>query len=88
VIVLNTNNNYIVRSPNWDNGTVNNAGAVTWGSGLTGVSGVVSISNSLVGSSNTDAVGLDAVTPLQNGNYVVITTSWDDSTLQNVGAVT
>ena len=36
VTALN-NGNYVVRSPNWDNGTVVNAGAVTWGSGTTGV---------------------------------------------------
>ena len=33
--------NYVVLSPNWDNGTATNAGAVTWGSGTAGVSGVV-----------------------------------------------
>ncbi len=44
-----TNGNYVVSSPYWDNGTVTDAGAVTWGSGTAGVSGVVSSANSLVG---------------------------------------
>ena len=36
-----TNNNYVVDSPLWDNGTTIDAGAVTFGDGLAGVSGVV-----------------------------------------------
>ena len=41
-VVALTNGNYVVRSPNWDNGAVINAGAATWRSGTSGVSGVVS----------------------------------------------
>ncbi len=52
-----TNGNYVVSSPIWDNGAVTNAGAVTWGSGTTGMSGVVSSANSLVGSTASDQVG-------------------------------
>ena len=69
-----TNGNYVVRSYNWDNG----AGAVTWGSGTAGVSGVVSSDNSLVGSTANDNVGYDGVTALTNGNYVVISPYWDN----------
>ncbi len=36
-----TNGNYVVRSFDWDNGTVIAAGAVTWGNGSTGTSGTV-----------------------------------------------
>ena len=50
-----SNGNYVVRSAYWDNGAATNAGAVTWGSGTTGVSGVVSSSNSLVGSTSNDS---------------------------------
>ncbi len=39
-----TNGNYVVSSPHWDNGAATDAGAVTWGSGTTGVSGAVSAS--------------------------------------------
>jgi hypothetical protein len=45
--------NYVVLSLVWHG----SAGAVTWGSGTTGVSGTVSDSNSLVGSNPNDAVG-------------------------------
>ena len=40
---------YVVSSRFWNNGGVSNAGAVTFGDGTTGVSGVVSATNSLVG---------------------------------------
>src|SRR5262249_32460369 len=66
------NGNYVVSSSNW-NGT---RGAATWGSGTTGVSGVVSATNSLIGSSAGDFVG-DGVFALQNGNYVVGSPSWN-----------
>jgi hypothetical protein len=70
-----SNGNYVVLSPSW-NGTV---GAVTWGSGTAGVSGVVSAANSLVGSSPGDQVGGFGVTALANGNYVVGSPHWNGS---------
>ncbi len=82
------NGNYVVRSENWDNGTATDAGAVTWGSGTAGVSGVVSSSNSLVGSKANDQVGRTGVTALTNGNYVVSSSAWDNATTVDVGAVT
>lgn len=83
-----TNGNYIVRSQNWDNGAVSNAGAVTWGSGTAGVAGAVSAANSLVGSTAGDAVGAEAVIALSSGNYIVPTSSWDNGAVANAGAVT
>jgi hypothetical protein len=88
VTALN-NGNYVVASPNW-NGAV---GAVTWGNGNVGVKGIVSVSNSLIGSSANDQVGggfssiygpATAVTVLANGNYVVDSPNWGG----NLGAVT
>ena len=52
-----TNGNYVVVSSNWDNGAVTNAGAVTWCDGVTGRTGEVSASNSLIGSTKEDRVG-------------------------------
>ncbi|MFN9296044.1 MAG: hypothetical protein ACK6EB_48870, partial [Planctomyces sp.] len=83
-----TNGNYVVRSTRWDSGTVTDVGAVTWGNGTTGISGVVSSSNSLVGSTASDQVGSAGVTALTNGNYVVASSNWDSGTITNVGAVT
>ena len=74
-----TNGNYVVCSGYWDNGKAINAGAVTWGDGLSGTVGAVSPENSLVGSKTGNQVGWGsaAVTPLKNGHYVVVSALWD-----------
>ncbi len=84
-IVALTNSNYVVSSGTWDNGAATDAGAVTWGSGTTGISGAVSASNSLVGTTSGDQVGFNGVIALTNGNYVVRSPNWDGADL---GAVT
>ncbi len=81
-----SNGNFVVRSNIWDNGAVTNAGAVTWGDGTTGTAGAVSSTNSLVGSTASDAVGT-AITALNNGNYVVKSSNWDNGALNGAGAV-
>lgn len=83
-----SNNNYVVASPFWHHGDATFAGAVTFASGATGIVGNISASNSLVGSTQSDLVGLDGVVPLSNGNYAVPSPSWDDGGLPDVGAVT
>jgi hypothetical protein len=88
VAALN-NGNYVVSSPNWDGAAVD-VGAVTWGNGSTAgprTVGAVSATNSLIGSTAGDGVGLNYLTPLSNGNYVVSSPEWDGVAL-NVGAVT
>ncbi|MBX3294782.1 MAG: carboxypeptidase regulatory-like domain-containing protein [Acidobacteria bacterium] len=87
-VAVLTNGNYVVRSPNWDNGAIFNAGAVTWGNGTSGVTGTVSASNSLVGTTDSDQVGSNSVTALTNGNYVVSSPNWDNGAIFNAGAVT
>jgi hypothetical protein len=77
----------VVESGDWDYGAVTDAGAATWGSGTTGVTGVVSAANSLVGSTPGDQVGI-AVTALSNGNYVVASPFWDKGAVINAGAAT
>ena len=102
-----SNGNYVVSSADWDcnatlcpapaiNTIVADAGAVTFGSGNTGISGPVNSSNSLVGSTASDRVGSTAITPLANGNYAVASQNWDcaivngcpSGALANAGAVT
>jgi hypothetical protein len=86
------NGNYVVSSPWWDNGGITDAGAVTWGNGASGTTGVVSEANSLVGSTPDDRLGTyfwdGGVTALANGNYVVSSPQWDDGTTADAGAVT
>ena len=73
------NGDFVVRSPDWHNGNVKGAGAVTWGNGTSGINGLISATNSLVGSSEYDKVGYynTSVIPLMtNGNYVVLSYGW------------
>ncbi|KCZ50844.1 hypothetical protein HY29_18490, partial [Hyphomonas beringensis] len=80
-----TNGNYVVSSPKWNNIGASKAGAVTWGNGDGGTVGAVDDTNSLVGSTATDQVGVHGVTALTNGNYVVASGYWDSDTANNVG---
>ncbi|HEX2828325.1 MAG TPA: filamentous hemagglutinin N-terminal domain-containing protein [Burkholderiales bacterium] len=89
VTALPVNGNFVVSSPNWNNA----AGAATWGSATSGVAGVVSAANSLVGSSPNDlvsaaTVGFAGVRALTNGNYVVSSPSWDNAGISDAGAAT
>jgi len=75
--------NYLVLSPNW-NGTL---GAVTFGDGMTGVSGLVSASNSFIGDQSGDRIGSSGITTLSNSGgyaYLIRSPLWHGST----GAVT
>lgn len=83
-----TNGNYVARSPFWDNGAVADVGAATWGNGTTGTSGPVTPANSIIGSTAGDTVSFTDVQRLQNGNYVVVSSTWDNGTVVNAGAVT
>jgi hypothetical protein len=74
------NGNYLIRNPNWNT----NRGAVTSGIGTTGISGIVSEANSLVGSNANDQVGNGGIAVLSNGNYVVQSPNWNG----NLGAAT
>jgi hypothetical protein len=88
-ITLLSNGNFVINSPEWDSATVADVGAVTWGSGTTGVTGVVSSANSLVGSHVGDNIGLGGITELTNGNALVRSPYWDNNvTGIDVGAVT
>ncbi|AVP96997.1 hypothetical protein C7S18_07215 [Ahniella affigens] len=85
-IVVLSDGDYAVMSRYFNRGSVAGAGAVTIVSGTTGMTGVVSEANSVVGSRLNDEVGIDG-TALTNGNLVIAAPSWDSPTLANVGAV-
>lgn len=92
-IVELSNGNYVVASAGWSNADANNAGAVTWANGATGISGAVSAENSLVGTLAGDLVGEEqsdwpGVVALANGNYVVTSGFWHYGSTANPGAVT
>ncbi|SNT23981.1 filamentous hemagglutinin family N-terminal domain-containing protein, partial [Noviherbaspirillum humi] len=86
--ILLSNGNYLVNSPNWQNGTATFAGAITWGSGSTGITGVVSSTNSIVGTQANDKIGYGSVIPLTNGNYVIRSYFWNNGTATQAGAAT
>jgi hypothetical protein len=67
--------NFVVPIPNWDSGTLADAGAVAWGSGAAGVVGAVGATNSLVGTTAGDRIG-DTLLALPNGAYVVGSQHW------------
>ncbi|CAG4993544.1 hypothetical protein DYBT9275_01188 [Dyadobacter sp. CECT 9275] len=78
VIVLD-NGNYIVKSNNWDNGSVINPGATTYGNGKVGVSGTINSCNSIIGTtaSSSQTVVFNSILDnlfvgYQRGKYFVI----------------
>lgn len=84
------NGHYVALSQGWNSGR----GAVTWCNGATGQTvGEVSAANSLVGAQPSDGVGSafplqNPIVELSNGNFVVISTSWNNGATFNAGAVT
>jgi hypothetical protein len=75
-----SNGHYVVRSSFWDNGTVADVGAITWGNGFNGTVGTVDATNSLIGSTSSDTLSRSSeITALSNGNYVVTSWYWNNS---------
>lgn len=75
---------YIVVSPDWDNFSSADAGAVTIASATSGVSGVIDSSNSVIGDQSGDRVGSQRFDQLDSGNLVIRSPNWHAGT----GAVT
>lgn len=75
------NGNYLVSSPYWRSNGVNaqGQGAITWGNGSTGTVGIVSRSNSMVGSQAGDRVGIGDGISVQQPYRFVSTTLYDGS---------
>ncbi|MBN8827657.1 MAG: hypothetical protein J0H68_03000 [Sphingobacteriia bacterium] len=88
IITLTGNNNFVIKSPLVNTATVTDAGAATWGSGTTGVSGTVSSTNSLIGNTASDQVSSGGITALTNGNYVVISPLWNSAGFTQGGGTT
>ncbi len=84
-IAVLTNGNFVVGSERWHNGGAS-VGAATWVNGSTGLTGPVTTSNSLVGTTDGDEIGVPFA--LSNGNYIVESPFWTNGTAQDAGAVT
>ena len=87
MVVALSNGNYVVGSRYWDNG-IADVGAATWGNGAGGTAGVITSTNSLVGSTASDQVGATIYALQSNGNYVVGSFNWSNAGAANAGAAT
>ena len=86
-ITVLSDGDYIVRSPFWDNGTMADAGAVSYCSGTSGCFGGISTVNSLLGEHTNDQVGSNSL-PLNNGGYALLNPNWDRGLTVDAGAAT
>lgn len=73
-----------IRSPNWDNGGIVDAGAITWADPFSGIAGAVSSSNSLVGANASDRIGISSPDFINGSLSALRTSTWNG----NMGAVT
>ncbi len=87
-VTILTNGNVVVTSLFWANGSIANAGAASWINAATGNHGVLSSTNSLVGSTAGDEVGWSGVVALTNNNYVVSSPLWNNGAATSAGAAT
>lgn len=83
-----SNGNYVVVSLEWDDGSLTNVGALTWGNGNGGTAGLVSSANSLIGNSINARVGNGGISELADGNYIIRSTTWDNGAIADPGAIT
>lgn len=86
-IVQLDNGKYVVLSPNWDRGSISDAGAATWCSS-NGCSGYITNTNSLVGSTNGDQVGLKGIHLINSDKYLILSPKWDYGGTADIGAAT
>jgi hypothetical protein len=80
-VIALTNGNYAVYSE-FDV----NQGAVTWGSGTTGVKGPIGVANSVLGNWNGDQIGNRGLVPLPNGNYLFASSEEDNGVLNRASS--
>lgn len=78
---------FLIRSATWDNGTVVDAGSITWCAGGAPLSGTVSAANSMVGAYADEQLGSSRITPLANGNFVISNADWINGSVAGAGAV-
>lgn len=83
-----TNGGYVVCNGGWDNGATMDVGSAIFCNSTTGCVGTVTSTNSLVGSTANDQVGLNGATVLTNSNYVVRSQLWDNGATTDAGAAT
>ncbi|MDD3371139.1 MAG: hypothetical protein PHE27_04855, partial [Alphaproteobacteria bacterium] len=63
--------NYVIINSYWDSDTITNLGAITWGNGTTGTSGVLSSANSIINPSGNAVTTIYARENTSNGSFLV-----------------
>ena len=79
--------NYVITSSFWNNGSFNNAGAVTWGSGTAALTGTISNANSVLGLKANDVSGWSVVPLAASGNYLIQNPNWNNGAVLGAGAI-
>ena len=80
--------NYVVTSAKWNNGSIVDAGAVTWGSGTAALTGAIADSNSVLGLKTDDVKNWGVAALGTTGNYLIQNQSWDNGAATGAGALT
>ena len=80
--------NYVVTSNKWNNGSIVDAGAVTWGSGTAALTGAISDSNSVLGLKTDDVKNWTVAALGATGNYLIQNQYWDNGAAIGAGALT
>ena len=81
-----SNGNIVFALKEFDNGAVVDAGALVWMNSSQPTTGVIGISNSLVGGTTGDFAST-IINVLPNGNYVILFSRWDNGSTVDAGAV-
>jgi hypothetical protein len=87
-VTVLTNGNYVIHTRDWNGPGAIDGGAVTWASGTSGIRGIISAANSLIGGSFNDQIGNFGIHPLSTGNYMVASPTWANGGIANAGAAT
>ena len=77
----------MVRSPEWNDGSGTNLGALTWFDASAGLTGMVD-DMSFTGEQSDDNVGSSSLISIGNSQYLIVSPDWDNGTIENAGAVT
>jgi hypothetical protein len=87
-VVPLSDGSYVIASPEWSHVTLAQVGAVTWGSGTSGVAGIIQAGNSLLGTTVGDKISSGGVyvLPATHGGFAVYSPLFQNGV--HVGAYT
>lgn len=83
-VVALENGNYLIGSPEWD--TAQHRGGWTWGDGSSATSGVIGISNTVIGITADDRLGNGPMLAVSTGAVLALAPSFDVAGIVDAGA--